>query len=221
MTTRPPGDHPRLCVMISGSGRSLANLTRLAASGSLRARIALVIASRQCPGLAHAAAHGVHAQVIPGQIPAEELARTLDAHAIDLTVLAGYLRYLHVPASHAGRVINIHPALLPDFGGPGMHGRRVHEAVLAAGRHVSGCTVHVVDDQYDHGPVVLQRACAVLASDTPESLADRVFAQELLALPEAIDALLHARWTPARPPIRPQGDAAFIDPSHTPRGSRS
>lgn len=202
--------------MISGSGRSLDNLARLSRNGSLGARVALVIASRPCAGLDIASAHGLHATLFQGQIPADQLARALDDHAIDLTVLAGYLRYLNVPPSHAGRIINIHPALLPDFGGPGMHGRHVHQAVLAAGRHVSGCTVHLVDDQFDHGPIILQRACHVLACDTPDSLAHRVFEQELLALPHAIDALLHDRWSTARPPLRPQGDAAFIDPSHTP-----
>jgi phosphoribosylglycinamide formyltransferase-1 len=109
----------------------------------------------------------------------------LRAHGVELVCLCGYLRRLRV-AAWRGRALNIHPALLPDFGGAGMYGRRVHEAVLAAGRAESGCTVHWVDEQYDHGETVLQRRCPVEPGDTPETLAARVFAQELLAYPQAI-----------------------------------
>ncbi|HEY3243774.1 MAG TPA: formyltransferase family protein, partial [Phycisphaerae bacterium] len=97
-----------------------------------------------------------------------------------------FLSLWRIPAEFEGRVLNIHPALLPSFGGAGMHGQRVHEAVLAAGCTESGCTVHLADNQYDHGPIVIQRRVPVLPGDTPETLAERVFEQEKLAYPEAI-----------------------------------
>ena len=93
----------------------------------------------------------------------------------------------------AGRVINIHPALLPEFGGRGMYGMRVHRAVLDAGRKIAGCTVHFCDNQYDHGPVILQRSVPVLPDDTPERLATRVFEQECVAYPEAITLFAQGR----------------------------
>jgi phosphoribosylglycinamide formyltransferase-1 len=102
-----------------------------------------------------------------------------------LVVLAGYLRLFRVQGWR-GRCINIHPALLPRHGGKGLWGHHVHEAVLAAGDRESGCTVHWVDEQYDHGETILQRRCPVLPGDTPDTLAARVFAEELEALPEAI-----------------------------------
>lgn len=108
---------------------------------------------------------------------------------IDLVCLCGYLRWFRIDPDFRGRVINIHPALLPDFGGQGMHGEHVHRAVLAAGRTVSGCTVHHVDDEYDHGLVILQRTCPVLPGDDPSTLAARVFEQECIAYPEAIRRL--------------------------------
>ncbi|MEY3025542.1 MAG: Phosphoribosylglycinamide formyltransferase, partial [Planctomycetota bacterium] len=104
--------------------------------------------------------------------------------------LAGYLRHFRVGDRWRGRTLNIHPSLLPDFGGHGMFGARVHDAVLAAGRRESGCTVHEVDEEYDRGPVVLQRTCAALPDDSVESLAARVFELERIAYPEAIGLLL-------------------------------
>jgi folate-dependent phosphoribosylglycinamide formyltransferase PurN len=104
----------------------------------------------------------------------------------DLVVMAGFLHLVRIPADFAGRVINIHPSLLPAFGGQGFHGMHVHRAVLEQGCTVSGCTVHLVDDEYDHGRILLQETVPVLADDSPESLAARVFAAECRALPEAI-----------------------------------
>jgi phosphoribosylglycinamide formyltransferase-1 len=127
---------------------------------------------------------------MPGAIPAAALAAVLDEHRIDWVVLAGYLKLVDIPASYRGRVVNIHPALLPDFGGAGMHGHRVHEAVLAAGRAESGCTVHLCDEVYDRGRVILQKRCPVLPDDTPETLAARVFELEKAAYPEALAGLI-------------------------------
>jgi folate-dependent phosphoribosylglycinamide formyltransferase PurN len=122
----------------------------------------------------------------------DRIDRELRIHGVDLVCLAGYLRRFRVDA-WLGRALNIHPALLPDFGGHGMFGEHVHRAVIAAGRTESGCTVHWVDAQYDHGQHVVQRRCPVLPGDTPETLADRVWAEETLAYPEAIRQVLGAQ----------------------------
>jgi folate-dependent phosphoribosylglycinamide formyltransferase PurN len=110
-----------------------------------------------------------------------------ESAAADVVVMAGFLHLLAIPPAFVGRVINIHPSLLPSFGGKGFHGMHVHRAVLERGCTVSGCTVHLVDGEYDHGRILLQRAVPVLRDDTPESLAARVFAAECDCLPEAID----------------------------------
>src|SRR5262249_35855104 len=108
------------------------------------------------------------------------------ATGTDVVTLAGFLKLLKIPHDFGGRVMNIHPALLPAFGGKGMYGHHVHQAVLESGARVSGCTVHFVDDHFDHGPIILQRQVPVLDDDTPDSLAARVFEQECEAYPEAI-----------------------------------
>ena len=106
--------------------------------------------------------------------------------------MAGFSCLWRIPPGFEGRVINIHPALLPDFGGRGYYGLRVHEAVLAAGCKTSGCTVHYCDNEYDHGPTILQRTVPVLSDDTPDTLADRVFREERIAYPEAIRIVARA-----------------------------
>jgi phosphoribosylglycinamide formyltransferase-1 len=191
-----PRDVPRLCVMLSGTGRTLANLLEAIAHGRLRAKIPLVVASRECVGAERARIHVPHVLVEPGDIPGTRLEAILNAHDIDFVALAGYLRRIEVPASYRGRIVNIHPALLPKFGGRGMYGMEVHKAVLRAGERESGCTVHIVDDEYDHGPVILQRRCPVLAGDTPETLAARVFEEECRAYPEALMMLMGNRGAP-------------------------
>src|SRR5262249_1110183 len=111
----------------------------------------------------------------------------------DLVCMAGFLQLLPIPDDFRGRVMNIHPALLPAFGGKGMCGRRVHEAVLSAGEKGSGCTVHFAGREYDHGPIIVQRTVPVLEGDTPETLAARVFEQECEAYPEAIRMVAEGR----------------------------
>src|ERR1043166_3710231 len=171
------GDAPaRLAVLLSGGGRTLANLLDHIRAGTLPATIELVIASRECPGAERARAAGIDTLVIPGIIHAEHLQPLFDERRIDLVILAGYLKRLMVPAAYKGRILNIHPALLPSFGGEGMYGERIHEAVLRSGATETGCTVHLVDDEYDHGPILLQKRCPILPGDTPQSLAARVFA---------------------------------------------
>jgi folate-dependent phosphoribosylglycinamide formyltransferase PurN len=121
---------------------------------------------------------------------AEAMLNELELAGADLLVLAGFLKLIPEPVvrAHRGRILNIHPALLPAFGGPGMYGRRVHEAVLQSGARISGATVHIVDEQYDHGPIVAQWPVPVLEHDDPETLAARVLEVEHRLLPEVVDA---------------------------------
>jgi len=187
------GDPARLVVCISGGGRTLLNLADAIAQGRLPARISGVIAStpQGSEGVRVAAGLGAPVVSLPGHPTADEFERAVSSFGgADVIVLAGYLKRLEIPATFAGRIVNIHPALLPAFGGRGMYGRRVHEAVLASGASVTGCTVHLVDAEYDHGPVLLQRSCPVLPGDTPETLAARVFELEKAVYVEALGALL-------------------------------
>lgn len=182
----------RLAILLSGSGRTLENLLEWITAGRLGATVEVVIASRgDVRGVGVAQRAGLPTRVLPqgahstAEWSAEIFAACRAAKA-DLVVMAGFLKLVEIPADFAGRVINIHPALLPAFGGKGFHGMHVHRAVLARGCTVSGCTVHLVDNEYDHGRIILQKTVPVLPDDTPESLAARVFAVECQALPEAI-----------------------------------
>jgi formyltetrahydrofolate-dependent phosphoribosylglycinamide formyltransferase len=189
-----------LAVLLSGSGRSLENLQHVIAEGRLSARIAVVISSKsEAYGLARARQHGLDAVAVPRQeyqdIEAfnEAINEVLSRYHIDLVVLAGFLSLYQPPPALAEKVMNIHPALLPAFGGKGLYGDRVHRAVLAAGVKISGCTVHFADAQYDHGPIILQQAVPVLDDDTVDSLAARVFAAECVVYPQAIQLFAEDR----------------------------
>ncbi|MBX3323953.1 MAG: phosphoribosylglycinamide formyltransferase [Phycisphaeraceae bacterium] len=189
----------RLLVLLSGSGRTLLNLADAIDRGELDAEIALVVASRECLGEQRARERGLATRVIAGRLNAEHLLSLVEASRADVVVLAGYLHLVPVPEALRGRIVNIHPALLPEFGGPGMHGLKVHEAVLRAGRTTSGCTVHLCDERYDTGPILLQRTCPVLPDDTPETLAARVFEQECIAYPQALNDLIAQRVSSGEP----------------------
>lgn len=193
--------HARLIVLLSGSGRTLENILARIARGQLNAAVAAVVASKPCRGLDIARDHAIPAEIIPGNIPAARLDALVAEHHADLIVLAGYLRLVPVTPATRGRIVNIHPALLPAFGGKGMHGTKVHQAVIDAARRgevtESGCTVHLVDEHYDTGPAVLQMRCPVSPDDTPDDLARRVFALELEAYPAALQRLIEARTTHA------------------------
>jgi phosphoribosylglycinamide formyltransferase-1 len=178
--------------MISGGGRTLTNLKRACDAGEIPARIVGVVASRECPGVEAASGLGIPARVVAGEISAAELQRLAVEFGASWVVLAGYLRKLAIPRGLEGRVVNIHPALLPKFGGAGMYGMHVHRAVLAAGERVSGCTVHFCDGEYDEGATILQRQCPVLPGDTAETLAARVFEVECRTYPEALRMVLAA-----------------------------
>lgn len=183
----------RVAVLISGSGTTLQNFLDRLADGRLAAQIVLVVASRpDAFGLERARRAGVPTVVVDRQrCPSvaafsEQIFDHCRQAGAELVCLAGFLHLVQIPEDFANRVLNIHPALIPAFSGKGYYGHHVHEAVLASGVKVSGCTVHFADNQYDHGPIILQRTVPVLDDDTPDTLAARVFAQECEAYPEAI-----------------------------------
>jgi phosphoribosylglycinamide formyltransferase-1 len=181
----------RLAVLLSGGGTTLQNLLDRAADGRLDARVvAVVSSSANAFGLERARRAGIPATVVErkGCPSREEFSRRIfDAcRAADLVCMGGFLQLVEIPPEFSTRVLNIHPSLIPAFCGKGYHGTAVHRAALEAGVKVSGCTVHFADNEYDHGPIVLQRAVAVEDDDTPETLAERVFAAECEAYPEAI-----------------------------------
>jgi phosphoribosylglycinamide formyltransferase-1 len=192
-------ERPRIAVAVSGSGRSLGNLIERSRDGRLNAEVALTIADRgKLKAIDIAEAAGVPVALVrPRQFasPAafsEAVFEAVEAHECRLLVLAGFLRLLPIPERWESRVINIHPSLLPKHGGAGYYGERVHASVLEAGDTESGCTVHYVDNEFDNGPPILQRRVPVLADDTVESLAARVFAEECEALPQAVELALGA-----------------------------
>ena len=178
---------PRLVVLLSGSGSTLQNLLDRCADGRLAATVGGVVSSRpDVFGVERARRAGVPVVVAEKSGRSEAAFAAARNWQADLVVCAGWIHLLQVPPDFRGRVLNVHPSLLPKFGGKGMYGRHVHEAVLAAGETESGCTVHLVDDTYDTGPVVLQARVPVLPGDTPDTLAERVQAAEREALPEGI-----------------------------------
>jgi len=184
----------RIAVLASGGGRSLENLCEEIQAGRLDVEIGLVLVDKESAGaVTRAKKWNLATACVPkskGESPTDYSARVFAAieatGSIDLVVLAGFLKLLLIPATWSGRVINIHPALLPAFGGKGYFGDHVHRAVLERGVEVTGCTVHYVDDEYDHGRVLLQRWIAVPEGANVELLASAVFEEEKRALPAAI-----------------------------------
>ena len=183
----------RLAVLVSGSGTTLQNLVDEIAAKRLDADIRVVIGSRAgLKGLERAAAAKLPNFIVDRREFGDTAAFSkavfslCDDAGVDLVCLAGWLCLLDVPERYLGRAMNIHPALLPSFGGKGMYGARVHQAVLDHGCKVSGCTVHFVDTTYDTGPIILQRTCVVADDDTAATLAHRVFEEEKVAYPQAI-----------------------------------
>lgn len=193
-------DRINLAVLISGGGTTLQNLIDKIAAGDLKARIQVVISSNaKAFGLERAKNHNIPTAVIRRKDYADDdafsnaIAAVLDSYRVDLVIMGGFLKFWKIPPRYEGRVMNIHPALIPAFCGKDFYGHRVHEAVLAAGVKVSGCTVHFADNIYDHGPIIIQRTVPVLDDDTPDTLARRVFEQECIAYPEAIRLFAEGR----------------------------
>lgn len=184
----------RVAVCVSGGGSNLQALLD-ALQGEAPARVVLVLSNRpDAGGLERARQAGVPAEVLGDPADTTDWITRLGRRDVDLVVLAGYLKLVPpgVITKYRGRMINIHPALLPAFGGPGMYGRRVHEAVLASGATETGATVHLVDEEFDRGDILAQRRVPVLAGDTPESLAARVLEAEHRLLPAVVLAAARA-----------------------------
>jgi phosphoribosylglycinamide formyltransferase-1 len=179
-----------IAVLLSGGGRTARNLHEAIGRGEVPARIDHVVASRECPGAAWARERTIPTRVVPGDAPADLVRELIVDRGVDWIVLAGYLRLVPVIPEAEGRIVNIHPALLPSFGGPGMYGAKVHRAVLASGAAESGCTVHLCDARYDNGPILAQTRCPVMVGDTPDTLAARVFALECRLLPQTLARLI-------------------------------
>ena len=187
-----PAPPIRLAVCVSGGGTSLQNLIDRVADGRLDATIVQVVAGR--PGIraiGRAEEAGIPVAVATRKGKAleafsAEVFGPIRERKADLVVLAGFLSLVAIPEDYAGRVLNIHPSLIPAFSGHGFHGEAVHRAAVEMGVKLSGCTVHFADDAYDTGPIILQRPVPVLDDDTPATLAARVFDAECDALPEAI-----------------------------------
>lgn len=183
----------KLAVLFSGNGTTLENLFEKIAAGTLNADIAVVVSSRtNAFGLERARKRNVPAIAIPRKefkdvdSFSEAIYSAIAPYKVDLICHAGFMSMIRVPPQFEHRVMNVHPALLPSFGGKGFYGHHVHEAVLKHGCKVSGCTVHFVDNEYDQGPIVAQRAVPVLDNDTPDTLAARVQEAERALYPEAI-----------------------------------
>ena len=190
----------RIAVLISGGGTTLRNLIQTIESGDLNARIGLVLSSRATAGgLRFARRASLESRVVdPAQFDSTEnfsneifdACRRAD---VRLVAMGGFLKHVLVPPDFTNRVMNIHPALIPAFCGKGYYGVRVHRAVLDYGAKLTGCTVHFVDNEYDHGPIILQQTVPVLPDDTLNSLAARVFETECRIYPEAVQLFADGR----------------------------
>ena len=195
----------KLAVLISGGGTTLQNFINLIGLGKLDAKIEVVISSRPfVEGVERARRARIPTEVIERQrFESDEaygaaITDVVDRCGVDLVLCAGFTRRYLFPERYKGRVLNIHPGLLPKFGGKGMYGHHVHEAVLTAGETESGCTVHIADEEYDRGPILVQQRVPVLPGDTPETLAARVFEAECIAYPEAVRLMadrLNGAWS--------------------------
>jgi formyltetrahydrofolate-dependent phosphoribosylglycinamide formyltransferase len=192
----------RIAVLISGGGTTLRNLIEKVDAGQVPVEIGLVVSSSPTArGLQFAHDKNISIAVIERKAFANQDAFSREifdrcrAVDIQLVVMAGFLKRITIPPDFTNRVVNIHPALVPAFCGEGFYGHHVHEAVLTYGAKLSGCTVHFADNQYDHGPVIVQQAVPVLDDDTPDTLAARVFEAECKAYPEALRLIATGRVT--------------------------
>jgi len=205
VAARPAGRQARpvrLGVLISGSGTTLMNILEYIRQDQLNAKVAVVISSRSTvAGVEKARNADLDVKIIRTKdyTDIKDFSRRIEAELadakVDLVIQGGWLCLWNIPPRYENRVLNIHPALLPSFGGQGMWGHHVHEAVLKAGCKISGCTVHFCTNEYDKGPIIVQRACEVRSDDTPDTLAARVFEQECIAYPEAIRLCAEGRVT--------------------------
>ena len=182
-----------IALLISGSGRTLQNFIDKINNGYINANIKLVISSNPSAyGVERAKKHGIKTAIInPNdftgtKLYSEAITTILDKQDVDLILLAGFSHFYYIPDKYIGKVMNIHPSLIPSFCGKGFYGHLVHEAAVEYGVKISGCTVHFADNKYDNGPIILQRTIEITEDDTPETLAEKVFKEECLAFPEAV-----------------------------------
>jgi phosphoribosylglycinamide formyltransferase-1 len=210
MSERPRSHPLRVAVLLSGNGSSLENLLEHIDAGQVDAEVAVVVSSKEgAYGLERAHRRGIPAVAVPrkkypdGKEFNDQLHAALTPHDVELVALLGFLSLFEMRGKYDRRTLNVHPALIPSFCGKGFYGRRVHEAVLEAGVKVSGATVHLSDDEYDKGPILLQEAVPVLEDDTVETLAERVQAAERRLLPRAIQLFAEGR-------VRIEGQRAHI-----------
>lgn len=197
----------RVIALLSGGGTTLQNIIDLSETGALPVEVVHVIASRSdAYGLERAKKHNIPATLVAskeyrraGRTDWDAMSARLDEIILplnpDLICFCGFMCFYKIPASLQGKVMNVHPALIPAFCGQGMCGHAVHEAAVANGVKVSGCTVHFVTNEYDAGPIIVQRVCPVYDTDNPDTLAERVMAQERIAYPQAIRLFAEGRLT--------------------------
>ena len=185
-----------IAAYISGSGSNLRAVIDSSLSGYISSQVRLVIANKEVSGLDHPKELGIETAVVSRELMTRKefldvQIRLLEKHGIDLIVLAGFLKKLppEIVVKYQGRILNIHPALLPKFGGKGMHGMTVHRAVVAAGEKFSGPTVHFVDNKYDNGEILIQRKLELAEDETAETLQKKVLEVEHIIYPEAIKLL--------------------------------
>jgi len=189
-----------LAVLISGGGSTLQNLIDKIRNDFLHAHIKIVISSSsKAYGLKRAKQNSIPISLIEfadyknTEEFSNAIVKEIEKHPIDLIILAGFLHLFKIPDKYIGKVMNIHPGLIPSFCGKGYYGNHVHRAVIESGVKVSGCTVHFVDNEYDRGPIIIQRTVPVLYDDTPDTLSEKVFNEECIAYPDAIRLFAEGR----------------------------
>jgi formyltetrahydrofolate-dependent phosphoribosylglycinamide formyltransferase len=196
----PESNMLNLAILISGSGTTLQNLIDRINDKTLNANIQIVISSApDTHGIKRAEQNSIPVAIVErkGFDNSDNFSNTIineiEKYSVDLIILAGFLHLFKIPDKYTGKVMNIHPGLIPSFCGKGYYGHHVHEAVIESGVKVSGCTVHFVDNEYDCGPIIIQRVVQVHEDDSPETLAQRVFKEECIAYPEAINLFAEGR----------------------------
>ena len=189
-----------LAVLISGSGKTLQNLIDKIDDKTLNAKIQVVISSSpDAYGIKRSEQNNIPVTIVKysdydsSEVFSNAIIKEIEKYPIDLIILAGFMHLLRIPDKYSEKVMNIHPGLIPSFCGKGYYGHHVHKAVIESGIKVSGCTVHFVDNEYDHGPIIMQRTVLVYEDDTPDTLAQRVFKEECIAYPEAINLFAEGR----------------------------
>jgi phosphoribosylglycinamide formyltransferase 1 len=189
-----------LAVLLSGSGKTLQNLINKIGDKTLNARIQIVISSSpDAYGLKRAKRNNIPATVVKysnhnsPEVFSNAIIKEIEKYPIDLIILAGFMHLFRVSDKYSGKVMNIHPGLIPSFCGRGYYGHHVHKAVIESGVKVSGCTVHFVDNEYDNGPIIIQRTVPVHDNDTPDTLAQKVFKEECISYPDAINLFAEGR----------------------------